>query len=98
MNNAFESNTELSSNITWTSKDESIAKIENGKILGLKEGTTTITGLSSDSLITYEIEVNVINNPVTNSSIYIGVGLVLILILGTALYTVYRIKVIVNKN
>lgn len=98
IDNAFESNTELSSNITWTSKDESIAKIENGKILGLKEGTTTITGLSSDSLITYEIEVNVINNPVTNSSIYIGVGLVLILILGTALYTVYRIKVIVNKN
>ena len=86
------------SGVTWTSKDESISKIDNGKILGIKEGTTTITGVSSDGLTTYEIEVNVIKNPVTNSSVYIGIGIVLILLLGTALYTVYRIKSIANQT
>ena len=80
------------SNVTWTSNDENIARIENGKIIGISEGATTITGVSSDGLTTYLIIVNVIKNPVTNSMIYVGIGLILILVLGTALYTVYRIK------
>ena len=86
------------SGVTWTSNDESIARIENGKILGIKEGTTTITGVSNDGLTTYEIVVNVIKNPVTNSMIYVGIGIILILVLGTALYTVYRIKTIVKED
>ena len=90
-NTAFEEELNLDG-VTWTSNDESIARIENGKILGLKEGTTTITGVSSDGLTTYEIVVNVIKNPVTNSMIYVGIGVILILVLGTALYTIYRIK------
>ena len=88
---AFEEELDLNG-VTWTSNDENIARIENGKILGIKEGTTTITGVSSDGLTTYEIAVNVIKNPVTNSMIYVGIGIILILVLGTALYTVYRIK------
>ena len=94
---AFEENLNLDG-VTWTSYDEAIARIENGKILGLKEGTTTITGVSSDGLTTYEIVVNVIKNPVTNSMIYVGIGVILILVLGTALYTVYRIKTIVKED
>ena len=94
---AFEEELNLDG-VTWTSNDESIARIENGKILGLKEGTTTITGVSSDGLTTYEIVVNVIKNPVTNSMIYVGIGVILILVLGTALYIVYRIKTIVKED
>ena len=94
---AFEEELNLDG-VTWTSNDESIARIENGKILGLKEGTTTITGVSSDGLTTYEIVVNVVKNPVTNSMIYVGIGVILILVLGTALYTVYRIKTIVKED
>ena len=96
-NTAFEEELNLSG-VTWTSNDESIARIENGKILGIKEGTTTITGVSNDGLTTYEIVVNVIKNPVTNSMIYVGIGIILILVLGTALYTVYRIKTIVKED
>ena len=93
---AFEDNLDLSG-VTWTVKDESIAKIENGKIIGLKNGTTVITGVDSDGT-TYEIEVTVISNPVTNSALYIGIGLVLIPILVTGAYITYRIKNVAKDN
>ena len=93
---AFEDNLDLSG-VTWTVKDESIAKIENGKIIGLKNGTTVITGVGSD-VTTYEIEVTVISNPVTSSALYIGIGLILILVLGTGAYITYRIKNVVKDN
>ena len=93
---AFEKELDLSG-VTWTVKDESIAKIENGKIIGLKNGTTVITGVGSDGT-TYEIEVTVISNPTTNSVLYIGIGLILILILGTGAYITYRIRNVVDKE
>ena len=93
---AFEETLDLS-NVTWTVKDPSIAKIENGKIIGLKNGTTVITGVDANGT-TYEIEVTVISNPVTNSAVYIGIGIILILILGTGVYITYRIKNVVDKE
>ena len=93
---AFEETLNLSG-VTWTSKDESIARIENGKIIGIKEGTVIITGVGSDGT-TYEIEVTVISNPVTSSVVYVGIGLVLILILGTGAYITYRIKSVANRE
>ncbi len=89
--NAFD-NVTIPNDVTWTSQDDSIARIENGKILGLKEGTTTITGVSSDGLTTYEIKVTVIKNPITMSSIYIVIGMLLILILGTTIVLYYKKK------
>ena len=35
-------------NVTWTSSDESIATIDNGKVAAIKEGTTTITVNTED--------------------------------------------------
>ena len=93
---AFEEALNLSG-VTWTVRDESIAKIENGKIIGLKNGTTVITGVGSNGT-SYEIEVTVISNPVTSSVLYIGIGLILILILGTGAYITYRIKRVVKDN
>ena len=89
--NAFD-NITIPNDVTWTSQDDSISRIENGKILGLKEGTTTITGVSSDGLTTYEIKVTVIKNPITMSSIYIVIGMLLILILGTTIVLYYKKK------
>ncbi len=88
-NSAFTEEVDLSGNITWTSEDENIAKIENGKILGIKEGITIIRGLGEDGT-TYEIEVTVIKNPITISSIYIGIGIVVIIVVATILYLYYR--------
>ena len=92
---AFEEELDLS-NVTWTVKDSSIAKIENGKIIGLKNGTTVITGVDANGN-TYEIEVTVISNPVTNSAIYIGIGIGLILIMSTGLYMFYRKVVMISE-
>ena len=86
---AFDDNTPLSSKITWSSEDGAIATIEDDKILGIKEGKTTITGISDDLLSEYEIDVTVIRNPVTSSAIYITLGICLILILGSITYIVY---------
>lgn len=89
--NAFD-NIEIPSNITWTSNNANISIIKNKEVLGLSEGTTTITGISNDSCDTYEIEVTVISNPVTMSNIYILGGILLILILSTAIYLYYKKK------
>ena len=87
---AFEEELDLSG-VIWTVKDSTIAKIENGKIIGLKNGTTVITGIGSDGT-SYEIEVTVISNPVTMSSLYIIIGLILIVILGTFGFLYYKKK------
>ena len=86
---AFTEEVDLSGNITWTSEDESVAKIEDGRILGRKEGITTIHGVRDDGT-TYEIEVTVIKNPITISSTYIAIGLVVIIVVATILYLYYR--------
>ena len=93
---AFEENLDLSG-VTWTVEDSSIAKIENGKIIGLKNGATTITGVDSNGN-TYEIEVTVITNPITNSAVYIGIGIILVLVLGTGIYVTYKVNNVVDKE
>lgn len=35
-------------NVTWTSSDESIATVDNGKVTAIKEGATTITATTED--------------------------------------------------
>ena len=89
---AFQEDVPLDIDITWTSDDESISKIEDNKILGLKEGQTIIRGVSSDGLSNYLIKVTVIKNPVTMSNIYLVMGITLILGLATITYGVYRRK------
>ena len=93
LKDAFDKDVDLSKEIIWTSKDDTISIIDLDNILGLKEGNTTITGISSDGLNEYEIEVTVIKNPVTNSSIYITIGICVILILGTIIYVIYKRRI-----
>lgn len=67
------------SKLTWTSSDESVAKVENGTITALKEGSSIITvtsdsGLSStcDVHVENNIEIENISFIETNKKIYIG--------------------------
>ena len=89
--NAFD-NINIPEGVIWMSDDSSIAIVENGKIVGLRDGQTIIRGVSSDGLTIYEIKVTVLKNPVTMSSIYVIIGLGMIIGLGTVLYLYYRKK------
>lgn len=55
-------------NITWSSKDASIATVTNGKIVGVKAGTTTIT--ASAGGISSSVEVVVKNKTSTSTCPY----------------------------
>ena len=52
------SNIDLPPSISWRVEDESIAKIENGKIVALKAGTTTIIGTGDNINLRIDIVVN----------------------------------------
>ena len=49
--------------LTWSSSDESIATVENGKVTGVKKGTVTIKATGADGVNYGEIEVTVIGVP-----------------------------------
>ena len=60
--NSVPNNTTIENPI-WTSSDEAIATVEDGKVTANKIGTTTITVSDESKKITASIEVNVIEKP-----------------------------------
>lgn len=52
------SNIDIPPSISWKVEDESIAKIENGKIVALKAGTTTIIGTGDNIRLRIDVVVN----------------------------------------
>lgn len=60
-------------NVTWTSSDPTIAKVENGKVTGLKAGTATITVTTEDGEKTAKCEVTV--GEATTEYEYVDLGL-----------------------
>lgn len=52
------SNIDIPPSISWKVEDESIAKIENGKIVALKAGTTTIIGTGENINLRIDVVVN----------------------------------------
>ena len=52
------SNIDIPPSISWRVEDESIAKIENGKIVALKAGTTTIIGTGDNISLRIDVVVN----------------------------------------
>ena len=53
----------LSGGVTWSSSDESVAKVENGVVTGVKQGKATITATATDgtTTLTAECVVTVLN-------------------------------------
>ena len=49
--------------VTWTSSDATIAKVENGKVTALKEGTATITAKAGDKTATCKVTVGTAYDP-----------------------------------
>lgn len=56
--NEIFSNIDIPPSISWRVEDESIAKIENGKIVALKAGTTTIIGTGDNINLRIDVVVN----------------------------------------
>ena len=56
--NELFSNIDIPPSISWIVEDESIAKIENGKIVALKAGTTTIIGTGDNINLRIDVVVN----------------------------------------
>ena len=56
--NELFSNIDIPPSIYWKVEDESIAKIENGKIVALKAGTTTIIGTGDNISLRIDVVVN----------------------------------------
>lgn len=55
--------------ITYTSSDESVAKVSNGSVTGVSVGTATITATTKDGGFTDTCTVTVFENPVTGVSL-----------------------------
>ena len=52
--------------LIWSSSDESIAKVESGKVTGIAEGTATITVTTRESKIYELLKVKIIKSVVSN--------------------------------
>jgi len=63
-------NSELES-LIWTSSNENVVKVENGKITGLSIGESIITVSNEENTITATINIKVVNKPVEKLSITI---------------------------
>ena len=50
--------------INYTIEDETIAKIENKELIGLKEGQTNVTVTTDDGHVVYRIKLNVIKETI----------------------------------
>ena len=66
-----------------------IAYVENGKLIAKAEGSTTLEAKLGD-IKTFTIDVDVIQNPHTNASLYLVVGLSVLGLVATATYYVYN--------
>ena len=90
--------------IEYTIEDESIAKIENKELIGLKEGSTKVTVTTDDGHIVYRINLIVekesvpekidkmtIKVPITGSKLKLWVLIVGGILLGIALICVYML-------
>lgn len=54
--------------VTWTSSDATIAKVEGGKVTALKEGTATITAKAGDKTATCSVTVGKKYDPKTDTT------------------------------
>lgn len=95
-------------NIIYEVEDNTVAKVENNKIIGLKTGTTKITATAKDNVATYTLNLNVeketipekidkmtIKVPITGSKIkawVVVVSVILLAVIGTCSYMLIRRK------
>ena len=63
-------------NVTWTSSDESVAKVDNGKVTALKAGKTTITakcgGKTAECVVTVTVPTGSVTLDKTTLSLAVG--------------------------
>lgn len=85
------------SNVGWRVEDESVARLEDGIIIPLKEGKTEIIGEQEGIQYRIEVEItsdmlnikNILENPNTRTGVYIVISII-ILILSLSLYLIIK--------
>ncbi len=94
--NEIFSNIDIPPSISWRVEDESIAKIENGKIVALKAGTTTIIGTGDNINLRIDVVVNPetveVPNTLQTVTTYTIIGIITILIGGAIILKVIELK------
>lgn len=94
--NEIFSNIDIPPSISWRVEDESIAKIENGKIVALKAGTTTIIGTGDNISLRIDVVVNPetveVPNTLQTVTTYTIIGIITILIGGAIILKVIELK------
>jgi hypothetical protein len=78
------------SNITYEVEDETVARIVDNKVMGLKTGTTKV--IARSGLTVYQFSINVISNPTTNTFFMVFVMLFVLLVLATVVTYTLRIE------
>lgn len=94
--NELFSNIDIPPSISWRVEDESIAKIENGKIVALKAGTTTIIGTGDNINLRIDIVVNPetveVPNTLQTVTTYTIIGIITALVGGAVILKVIDLK------
>lgn len=94
--NEIFSNIDIPPSISWRVEDESIAKIENGKIVALKAGTTTIIGTGDNINLRIDVVVNPetveVPNTLQTVTTYTIIGIITVLIGGAIILKVIELK------
>lgn len=90
------SNIDIPPSISWKVEDESIAKIENGKIVALKAGTTTIIGTGDNINLRIDVVVNPetveVPNTLQTVTTYTIIGIITALIGGAIILKAIELK------
>ena len=90
------SNIDIPPSISWRVEDESIAKIENGKIVALKAGTTTIIGTGDNINLRIDVVVNPetveVPNTLQTVTTYTIIGIITALIGAAVILKVIDLK------
>ena len=94
--NEIFSNIDIPPSISWRVEDESIAKIENGKIVALKAGTTTIIGTGDNINLRIDVVVNPetveVPNTLQTVTTYTIIGIITVLIGGAIILKAIELK------
>ena len=94
--NELFSNIDIPPSISWRVEDESIAKIENGKIVALKAGTTTIIGTGDNISLRIDVVVNPetveVPNTLQTVTTYTIIGIITVLIGGAIILKAIELK------
>ncbi len=80
--------------ITYEVEDETVARIVDNKVVGLRTGTTKV--IARSGLNVYQFSVNVISNPTTDTALTVFVMLFVLVVLATVVTYTLKLENKIN--